>query len=119
MQLIGVSNLEDFAKQTIQLKNTFYEYLDQYDKVPASVGESMESPWDMYINNKGGAVLDPSNLEGAAVPILKESDVIGRLMKFVCDIDVSSTHWGLLTSNRESKNLLNCWNVCNTYLATA
>ena len=106
MQLIGVSNLEDFAKQTIQLKNTFYEYLDQYDKVPASVGESMESPWDMYINNKGGAVLDPSNLEGAAVPILKESDVIGRLMKFVCDIDVSSMYPSLLIClnvSRETK----------------
>ena len=96
IQLIGVSNLEDFAKQTIQLKNTFYEYLDPQDKIPASIGESMESPWDIYINNKGGAVLDPSNTMNTGVPILKESDAVSNVHKFVCDIDVSSMYPNLL-----------------------
>lgn len=101
IQLIGISNLEDFAKQTIQLKNTFYEYLDPYDKVPASVGESMESPWDQYITNKGGAVLDPSNTFGTGIAILKESDIVSMVHKFVCDIDVSSMYPSLL-------QMLNC-----------
>ncbi len=92
IRLIGISNLEDFAKQTIQLKNTFFEYLDPMDKIPASVGESMEAPWDKYIVNKGGAVLDPSNTFGTGVSILKESDTPSMVHKFVCDIDVSAEY---------------------------
>jgi len=89
MQLIGVSTLDCFAHQSIQLKNYFYDYLDKCGAVPASIGDRIDDPWDFLIKNKGGAVLDPSRAS-IAVPTLLEDDVVLRGGRFVCDIDVSS-----------------------------
>ena len=90
MMLIGVSTLDCFAHQSIQLKNHFYQYLDKLGCVPASIGERIDDPWDYLIHNKGGAVLSPDNAT-IAVHVLIEDMVAIRGSRYVCDIDVSST----------------------------
>lgn len=89
-QLIGYSMLEDFSRQSIQLKNMFYNHLEPQQAVPGSVGQQLNSPWDKYISNTGGQVLSPDRTMGTGVPILIESLIISYLHKLVCDIDVSS-----------------------------
>lgn len=88
--LIGDSLLDDFSRQSVQLKNTFFVYLDALGGVPGAVGETLEKPWDKYLTNKGGQVLSPDRTRGTGVSILVETDLISFVHKLVCDIDVSS-----------------------------
>lgn len=91
--LIDVSLLRDFAKQTVQLKNAFFDYCLSKNCVPGSVGRTtMAKPHDEMIHNIGGTVLSPDNAFGTGVSILEEHD--GKTMhhRAVCDIDVSSEY---------------------------
>lgn len=102
--LIGVSTLDVFSHQSLQLKNSFYEYLEQFNKVPASIGEPIPDPWDKYIVNSGGAVLSPDNATDIGVSALKELfDAIVRACRFVCDIDVSSMYPSFLVTLNVTK----------------
>lgn len=95
MMLIGVSTLDCFAHQSVQLKNKFYDYLDGKNCVPAAIGDPIDDKWDYLIKNKGGAVLSPDKAE-IAVPTMLEDDSSIRGTRWVCDIDVSLTHRRLL-----------------------
>lgn len=88
MILLSDSLIEDYSKQSVQLKNTFFCYLDELKGVPCSVGEPLGLPWDKYMTNKGGQVLDPANTRGTGVSILVDTDIITYVHKLVCDIDV-------------------------------
>ena len=101
MQLIGSSTLDCFAHQSIQLKNYFFEYLDERGCIPASIGNRIDDKWDYMIHNKGGAVLSPDKALMVAVPALTEDDVVLRACRNVCDIDVTSMYPSLL-------KMLNC-----------
>ena len=101
MMLIGVSTLDCFAHQSIQLKNYFFDYLDQYNCVPASIGKRIDDPWDKYITNTGGAVLSPDRAPFIAVPAMKEDDLTVRCSRNVCDMDVTSEYPSAL-------KMLNC-----------
>jgi len=101
--LIGPSNLQDFSKQTIQLKNLFFEWLLPQDKVPASIGEPIDQDYDKWITNQGGAVLDPKDARKAGVPILKESDRITTVQKYIHDIDARALYPSLMQLGNVSK----------------
>ena len=58
--------------------------------VPASVGSSQRKPTDDLLYNVGGAVLEPTNIRDASLPVLEENDDLTQLYTLVCDIDVSS-----------------------------
>ena len=106
MMLIGDSMPEDFSKQSVMLKNSFFVYLDPLGGVPGSVGERLDDPWDKYIFNKGGQVLSPDLTNGTGVSILTDSDAISYVHKLVCDIDVSSMYPSLMSAlncTRETK----------------
>jgi hypothetical protein len=90
MILLNDSLLDDYSKQSVQLKDTFFCFLDELKYVPCSVGEPLGLPWDKYMTNKGGQVLDPENTRGTGVSILVDSDIITYVHKLVCDIDVNS-----------------------------
>lgn len=92
VMLSDVSMLDEFHHQSVQLKNSFYAYLDAINMIPASVGDPLRQPWDKLIRNKGGAVLDPDRSLGICVPSIIETDDAGRVSRFVCDIDVSSEY---------------------------
>ena len=104
--LIGDSLIDDFSRQSIQLKNTFYTYLDALGGVPGSIGDTLEKPWDKYLTNKGGQVLSPDRTRGTGVSILVESDMISFVHKLVCDIDVSSTTSATCSRNTTRKTFL-------------
>ena len=90
VMLSGDSLMDEFHHQSVQLKNSFYVYLDGINMVPGSVGDTLDLPFDGYIDNRGGAVLDPDrSFTNIAVPSVEETDDVGRVSRFVCDIDVS------------------------------
>jgi hypothetical protein len=117
VMLSDVSTMDEFHHQSIQLKNSFYVYLDKKGKVPGSVGNALDQPWDHCIDNKGGAVLDPErSFENIAVPSIFGSEAIGRVARFVLDLDVTSEYpYTLITMNitRETK-LATVLNIDNT-----
>lgn len=117
VMLSDVSTMDEFHHQSIQLKNSFYVYLDKKGKVPGSVGNALDQPWDHCIDNKGGAVLDPErSFENIAVPSISGSEAIGRVARFVLDLDVTSEYpYTLITMNitRETK-LATVLNIDNT-----
>ena len=91
LQLTGCSRLKDFSKQTVQLKNTFYDHCRNNGMVPASVGGSLSVDTDKYIVNIGGGVLSPDLARGVGAPILIEApDLETGMCVSVRDIDVSS-----------------------------
>lgn len=90
--LIGNSKLSDFNKQTVQLKNMFYEYCRSKKCVPGTVGSKMMMWYDKLIPSSGGAVLSPLRARNTGVAILEESDIPTALHKGVLDIDVSSQY---------------------------
>ena len=108
MMLIGDSLPEDFSKQSIQLKNTFYVHLDSKGGIgiPGAVGQRLDSPWDKYITNKGGQVLDPTRTKGTGVSILIESDNESYVHKLVFDMDVGAEYpngMRMLNCTRETR----------------
>lgn len=96
VMLSDASTLDEFHHESVKLKNSFYVYLDGIGKIPGSVGDPLEHPWDKYIHNKGGAVLDPErsvgHCPGVTVPCLDETDDIGRQARFVLDEDVTAMY---------------------------
>ena len=91
MQRIGASTLDCFAHQSIQIKNYFFEYLDDRGFIPAAIGNRIDDKWDYMIKNKGGAVLPPERAQGVSVPALKEYMKFAlRACRNVCDMDVTS-----------------------------
>ena len=104
VMLSGDSLMDEFHHQSIQLKNSFYVYLDGIGMVPGSVGNELDQPWDKFISNKGGAVLNPDRSK-VSVPSLKECDDVGRVCRFVCDLDVRLITLASSTSNRSVKRV--------------
>lgn len=91
VMLSGDSMLDEFNHEAIKLKNSFFVYLDGKNMVPGTVGETLEQDFDVWLHNRGGAVLDPErSFINISVPSLEESDDIGRVCRFVCDEDVTS-----------------------------
>lgn len=101
MNLIAGSDLCDFDKQTVQLKNKFYEYCLNKGHVPASVGNSLLKDYDRMITNVGGGVLDPKYSRNVGVPILEEEERETNMLVYVSDIDVGSSY----PMNQASRNI--------------
>lgn len=103
VNLLGLSNPEDFNKQSVMLKNYYFDWLQPKGKVPPSVGESLEIPSDRYIVNRGGLVINVNNTFGTGVAIIKENKQLTRVMKFVFDIDAKSLYPSITEATNCSK----------------
>lgn len=108
LMLTGDSLIDDFAHQSVQLKNTFYVHLNEENRngVPSAMGNKIDNPWDKYIFNKGGAVLSPDRCKGTGVSILLETDNESYVHKYVCDEDFKAYYpWlmSMLNCTRETK----------------
>ena len=90
VSLSGYSRLQDFSRQTVQLKNYFYAKLREQHCVTAAVGNSMLTKWDTYIANVGGGVLSPTLAKNTGIAILEEASAITDVCKYAADIDVTS-----------------------------
>ena len=93
VMLSGDSMMDEFNHEAIKLKNSFFVYLDGKGMVPGTVGETLDQEFDKWLHNRGGAVLDPErSFANIAVASLRETDDVGRVCRFVCDLDVTSEY---------------------------
>ena len=90
IELADCAMLQDFAKQTVQLKAQFYRYLLGQKAVPGSVAGSIKQEFDDVIGNIGGAVLNPTRMKVKGLPCLKESSMRSSIYRLAMDLDVSS-----------------------------
>ena len=90
IELSDCAMLQDFAKQTVQLKAQFYKYLLGLRLVPGSVAGSIKQEFDDVIGNIGGAVLNPTLMKIKGLPCLKESSMRSAIYRLAMDLDVSS-----------------------------
>lgn len=104
--LSDCSMLEDFSKQTVQLKAQFYRYLIGKRCIPGAVDGSMAAPTDVLIGNIGGAVLNPVLMKSKGIAALQESDTPTSIYRLSADIDVSSFYPSITVAfnvSRETK----------------
>lgn len=103
LNLSAGSDLSDFDKQTVQLKNKFYEYCLVKNCVPSSVGNNLLKDYDRLIVNVGGGVLDPKYARNVGMNILEEEDRETNMLAYVEDIDVGSSYPMNLASRNISR----------------
>ena len=97
------TDLPSFSKQTVQLKNWFFDYCKSVGCVPASCYKDQSRPTDQYVHNTGGGVLSPSLAKGTGVAKILETDEPTSLCVMVSDIDVVSQYPHLLIMSNVSK----------------
>jgi len=90
--LSSTSLLENFNKQTIQLKDDFYSYCTENKAVIATTSGSQLKIEDEFIKNTGGNVLSPYLMDDIGIPIIEELDAPTKLIKFTIDVDVVSDY---------------------------
>lgn len=91
-RLVGNSKLSDFSKQTVMLKNKFFEYCKERNLVPAAAGSKMRTEFDDLMGKFGGTVLSPEKTKNTGLKILDEIDIETLFHIFVSDLDVSSMY---------------------------
>lgn len=95
--------LSDYAKQSVQLKNFWFDYCSSIKKVPGSVGGNVALESDEEISNTGGTVLSPLLAIDTGVPAITESDRLTGMHICVCDMDVESQYPSLTEAANISK----------------
>lgn len=109
MVLIGISELSEFSKQTVMLKNAWFNYCrTKIDSIAGSILApcTMKQPWDRFIGNVGGAVLSPNLLEVKGTKHLKETSIETSISMLVNDIDATLKQWRLSMGNYGLKTSL-------------
>ena len=92
-QLVGNSLLKDFSKQTVMLKNDFYQYCIERGKISGTVGNHMGTPFDDLMGKAGGTVLPPYLAKNMGLQCIKERPTLHTLVNiFIKDIDASSMY---------------------------
>ncbi len=92
------TDLPSFARQTVQLKNWFFDYCKGVNCVPASCKGDQLRPTDQYIKNTGGGVLSPTLARNTGMAKLIETDIPTSLCVMVSDIDVVLISVGTLVA---------------------
>ncbi len=102
--LVGNSLLKDFSKQTVMLKNDFYEYCLNRGMIAGTVGEHMGTPYDDMIGKAGGTVLSPYLAKDMGLQCIEERPNLHTLVNiFIKDIDASSMYPYTMTGFNISK----------------
>ncbi len=96
MSLVGISEISEYNKQTVMLKNNWFNYCrTNINSISGSIVApcSMSQDWDKYLANIGGAVLSPNLLEVKGTRHLIEMSSETSLQMDVNDIDAALTQW--------------------------
>ena len=102
--LVGNSLLRDFSKQTVMLKNDFYEYCLDRGMIAGTVGEHMGTPYDDLLGKSGGTVLAPYLAKDMGLQCIEERPNLHTLINiFIKDIDASSMYPYTMTGFNISK----------------
>lgn len=94
MILVGISELSEYSKQTVMLKNNWFNYCrTNINSISGSIVApcNMSQEWDKFIANIGGAVLSPNLLEVKGTRHLKEISAETSIEMLVNDIDAALT----------------------------
>lgn len=86
------TDLPSFSKQTVQLKNWFYNYCRGENCVPSACKGDQTKPYDKYIHNVGGGVLNPLLARETGTRRIKENNHLTNLNLMVSDLDVVSMY---------------------------
>ena len=106
MVLVGISEISEYSKQTVMLKNEWFNYCrSKINSVSGSILApcSMKQPWDKFIGNVGGAVLSPNLLEVKGTSHLKETKAETSIEMNVNDIDATSLYPSIQMSTNLSR----------------
>jgi hypothetical protein len=103
--LCDISSAQFLNRQTTLNRDGFYEFCRDNNRVPASVGKKLTTPYDHRIKKVGGGVLSPKLTRDIGIDILQESASKTSLSKWVLDADAVSFYPTLLTA-------------CNTFKET-
>lgn len=91
--LVGNSLLKSFSKQTVMLKNDFYQYCLGINRISGTVGEDMGTPYDDLIGKSGGTVLSPYLIRDAGLRCVTMRRTLATLLYiFIKDIDAASMY---------------------------
>lgn len=91
--LVGNSLLKSFSKQTVMLKNDFYQYCLERNLISGTVGEMMGTPFDDLIGKGGGTVLSPYLIRDAGLRCVAMRRQLHTLLyMFIKDIDAASMY---------------------------
>ena len=91
--LVGNSLLKSFSKQTVMLKNDFYQYCLERNLISGTVGEIMGTPYDDLIGKAGGTVLSPYLIRNAGLRcVAMRRQLYTLLYMFIKDIDAASMY---------------------------
>ena len=102
--LVGNSLLKDFSKQTVMLKNDFYEYCLNRGMIAGTVGEHMGTPFDDLLGKAGGTVLAPYLAKDMGLQCIEERPNLHTLINiFIKDIDAASMYPYTMTGFNISK----------------
>lgn len=88
--LSGMSTLAQFNRQTIMVRNNFYDYGRYHGMIPASAGPKMMSEYDEMLPKAGGAVLPPNKAIGVGIEAVFEFNTPSLVSILTNDLDVSS-----------------------------
>ena len=115
MVLVGISDISEYSKQTVMLKNTWFDYCrSKINSIAGSIvaPSSMGQNWDRFIGNVGGAVLSPNLLEVRGTKHLKETSQETSIEMLVNDIDATSLYPSIQMStnlSRETRYASTLW----------
>ena len=91
--LSGDSTLADFSKQSVMLKNGYYKFAKEHDRVFATTGETMDGPFDHLLGKVGGAVLRADQCKDIGINCLVERpDLETMLLVFASDLDFKAIY---------------------------
>ena len=106
MMLVGISELSEYSKQTVMLKNAWFDYCrSKINSIAGSIVApcTMGQEWDKFIGNVGGAVLSPNLLEVKGTRHLKETGIETSIEMLVNDIDATSLYPSIQMSTNLSR----------------
>ena len=91
--LLDNTPVSDFSKQTVLLKNTFFDYCIENGMVSGSTaGKNIYNHTEELGAKLGGAVLLPTLAKDVGIPILKDCNFNTKLNMYVADIDVTGMY---------------------------
>ncbi len=112
LALADCAMLCDFSKQTVQIKAQFFRYLSELNKIPGAIAGSIKRPYDHYIGNIGGAVLNPNLMKVRGLPCILDTPRQSFVYKLAQDLDVSGFYPSVTIAanvSKETKVLTVIW----------
>lgn len=101
--LSGQSLLNQFSRQTVQLKNDLYKFAKNRGRIIASAGPVMFTKYDDMMGKAGGTVLPPDKAVTVGIAACRGMNRPTQVCIMTNDLDVSSMYPSVLSAFNISK----------------